>query len=50
VVTDFKALGSDPARKDLAWKYGVGPDVLDDTLRSLELGNWLTFEVLPLCS
>jgi GMP synthase (glutamine-hydrolysing) len=50
VVADFRELGSDPARKDLAWKYGVGPDVLDNAVRTLELGNWLTSEVLPLCS
>jgi GMP synthase (glutamine-hydrolysing) len=50
IVADFRVLGSDPARKDLAWKYGVAPDVLNNTTRTLELGNWLTFEVLPLCS
>ena len=43
----FRDLARDPARKDLAWHYGVGSDVLDPKLRTAEFGNWLTTEVLP---
>jgi GMP synthase (glutamine-hydrolysing) len=46
IVADFHELSRDPARKDLVWRYGVGADVLDPTLRSAELGNWLRAEVL----
>ena len=47
VLTDYRALSADPLRKDLAWKYGVGPDVLDGAQRTVEFRNWLTSEVLP---
>ena len=47
IVADFRDLSRDAARKDLAWRYGVGPDVLDPKLRTAEFGNWLTAEVLP---
>ena len=47
IVADFRDLARDPARKDLAWRYGVGPDVLDPKLRTAEFGNWLQAEVLP---
>ena len=47
VVSDYQALGADPQRKDLAWKHGVGRDVLDPARRTLEFRNWLTAEVMP---
>lgn len=47
IVADFRDLARDPARKDLAWRYGIGRDVLDPALRSAEFGNWLRAEVLP---
>jgi len=47
VLADYRALSADPLRKDLAWKYGLGPDVLDGAQRTVEFRNWLTSEVLP---
>ncbi len=47
VLTDYRALSADPQRKDLAWKHGVGADVLDPVRRTLEFRNWLTAEVMP---
>lgn len=47
IVADFRSLSQDPARKDLAWKYGLHADVLDARLRTAEFGNWLRAEVLP---
>jgi GMP synthase (glutamine-hydrolysing) len=47
VVDDYRALGAEPARKDLAWKHGIGADVLDPMRRTREFGNWLTAEVMP---
>ena len=47
VVADYRALATDPSRKDLAWKYGVSADVLDMRQRTLELRNWLKTQVLP---
>lgn len=45
-VDDYRTLGVDPSRKDLAWAYGVGPDILDPVLRTLEFRNWLDAKVL----
>jgi GMP synthase (glutamine-hydrolysing) len=47
IVSDFRALAQDPARKDLAWKYGLHADVLDPQVRGAEFGNWLRARVLP---
>jgi GMP synthase (glutamine-hydrolysing) len=47
IISDFRDLAHDPMRKDLAWRYGVGGDVLDPKIRTAEFGNWLRAEVLP---
>jgi GMP synthase (glutamine-hydrolysing) len=47
VIADYRALSADPKRKDLAWRYGVGADVLDPVRRTLEFRNWLDAEVTP---
>jgi GMP synthase (glutamine-hydrolysing) len=47
VVEDFRTLDADPSRKDLAWKYGLGADVLDPVVRTLEFRNWFDAKVLP---
>jgi len=46
IVSDFRDLARDPGRTDLAWRYGVGADVLDPKVRTAEFGNWLRAEVL----
>lgn len=47
-ATDCRSLDADPAgRRDLAWLYGLGPDVVDPVLRRLELSNWLERVVVP---
>jgi|FEC22Drversion2_1045045.scaffolds.fasta_scaffold00992_5 GMP synthase (glutamine-hydrolysing) len=46
IISDFRDLASDPMRKDLAWRYGVGADILDPKIRTAEFGNWLRAEVL----
>jgi GMP synthase (glutamine-hydrolysing) len=47
IVADYRALDADPSRKDLAWRYGLGPDLLDGRMRTLEFRNWLRTEVEP---
>ncbi|MBN9086834.1 MAG: type 1 glutamine amidotransferase [Reyranella sp.] len=47
IVSDFRSLTQEEARKDLAWKYGLHADVLDPKVRTAEFGNWLKTEVLP---
>jgi GMP synthase (glutamine-hydrolysing) len=47
VADDFLAVEQNPARTDLAWRYGLGGHVLDPALRRLEFRNWLESKVLP---
>jgi hypothetical protein len=47
IVADYRALATDPLRKDLASKHGVGADILDLGQRTLEFRNWLETQVLP---
>jgi len=44
---DLDLLDRDPACKRLSWRHGVSANVLDKTLRTGELANWLEFQVLP---
>ena len=46
IVEDFRTLGIDPARKDLAWAYGISEDILDPRLRTLEFRNWINAKVV----
>src|SRR5215813_4512230 len=41
MARDFRALHAEPKRRDLAWRYGVGPEILDPIRRTAEFGNWL---------
>lgn len=40
-VADLQALDADPGRTDLAWRYGLLPEVLEDRLRWTELANFI---------
>jgi GMP synthase (glutamine-hydrolysing) len=44
---DLDALDRNPADKRLAWRHGISRNVLDKTLRTGEVANWLEFQVLP---
>lgn len=46
-AADLLALEADPGRMDLAWRYGIGPEVLDRRRHTVELGNWLRAYVPP---
>jgi GMP synthase (glutamine-hydrolysing) len=50
IVEDFRAIDRAPERKDLAWRYGLTPDVLDPRPRTLEFRNWLNTEVAPVAA
>jgi GMP synthase (glutamine-hydrolysing) len=41
IARDFRALHVAPERRDLAWRYGIGPEILDPVRRTAEIGNWL---------
>ena len=46
-VADLKALERDPDDKPLAWRYGIDETVLSEGVRSTEIANWITHQVLP---
>jgi GMP synthase (glutamine-hydrolysing) len=41
MARDFRALHAKPERRDLAWRYGIGPEIVDPVRRTAEIGNWL---------
>jgi len=46
-AADLRALHDDPGRKDLAWRYGIGADIIDTDRHRREFSNWLRVEVAP---
>ncbi len=46
-VADLEALNRDPSSKPLAWRYGIDATVLDPAIRTAEIANWITHQVLP---
>jgi GMP synthase (glutamine-hydrolysing) len=46
-AADLRALQADPADSALLWKHGLGPAMQTETLRLLEIRNWLGAKVLP---
>ena len=41
MARDFRALHAEPERRDLAWRYGICPEILDPVRRTANIGNWL---------
>ncbi|MDP2698041.1 type 1 glutamine amidotransferase [Thalassospira sp.] len=50
MAADWAELHRNPARKDLAWRYGIDDDVLIPARRLTELKNWLERSVRPYVS
>ena len=48
-ATELRTLASSPPPAPLAWKHGLGTALLDETVRRLEIRNWLEQQVLPRC-
>ena len=46
-AADLRTLHDNPDRKDLAWRYGITPDIIDANRHRLEFANWLRTEVAP---
>ncbi len=40
-VADLSALDADHQRRDIAWRLGLGDDILDEKRRWAELSNWI---------
>ncbi|HEX2528997.1 MAG TPA: type 1 glutamine amidotransferase [Geminicoccus sp.] len=50
-IEDLRALHADPVgRWDLAWRYGIGREILDTDLRQTEIANWVEHHVRPMQS
>jgi GMP synthase (glutamine-hydrolysing) len=43
----LETLHENPSRKDIAWQLGIDGDVMDKSVRQLEVRNWLNHLVLP---
>lgn len=46
-VADLEALDREPDNKPLAWRYGIDETVLDRSVRTAEIANWIAHQVLP---
>jgi GMP synthase (glutamine-hydrolysing) len=46
-TADLRSLQSNPTDSTLLWKHGLGPALRDESLRLLEIRNWLRTQVLP---
>jgi GMP synthase (glutamine-hydrolysing) len=46
-VADLETLDRDPDNKPVAWRHGMDETVLDPTVRTLEIANWISDQVLP---
>jgi GMP synthase (glutamine-hydrolysing) len=46
-AAELRSLQANPSDTALLWKYGLGPAVQTETLRLLEIRNWLQGQVLP---
>jgi hypothetical protein len=49
-ASELRALQVNPSDASLLWKHGLGPAMRDESLRLLEIRNWLGTEVLPRAS
>jgi GMP synthase (glutamine-hydrolysing) len=46
-AAEVRALQENPDDAPLLWKHGLGPAMRDESLRLLEIRNWLRVEVMP---
>jgi GMP synthase (glutamine-hydrolysing) len=46
-TADLEMLQHQPGLKPIAWRYGIDHTVLDARVRTAEIANWITHQVLP---
>ena len=46
-IDQLELLHSDPSRFDIASELNIKPDVTDDSVRLIEVQNWIRHLVLP---
>jgi GMP synthase (glutamine-hydrolysing) len=44
---DLRELDADPARTDIAWRYGLGAEIVESTKRRIELRNFIELFARP---
>jgi len=49
-LADLDSLVADPERHDISWRYGIGPDLLDEKRRVKEIENFVERRVRPVRS
>ena len=49
-LADLDTLVADPGRHDISWRYGIGPDLLDEKRRLKEIENFVDRRVRPVKS
>lgn len=49
-VADLETLVADPRRRDIAWRYAIGADILDAGRRLKEIDNFIRLRVRPVKS
>jgi GMP synthase (glutamine-hydrolysing) len=47
IASDYRALATEPTRRDLIWRYGIASEIMDPIRRTTEIGNWLRTVVKP---
>lgn len=47
MAADYRALGKEPKRRDVMWRYGIASEIVDPVRRTTEIGNWLRTIVEP---
>jgi len=47
IAADYRALATEPTRRDLIWRYGIASEIMDPIHRTTEIGNWLRAVVEP---
>ena len=47
IAADYRALDTEPTRRDLIWRYGIASEIMDPIRRATEIGNWLRTVIEP---
>ena len=47
IAADYRALNTEPTRRDLIRRYGIASEIMDPIRRTTEIGNWLRTVVAP---
>src|SRR5947208_11474426 len=48
IAEDYRAMGAEPTRRDLIWRYRTASELMEPVRTTTEIGNWLRAVVVPL--